>query len=422
MPLRLKNHLKNKRLPIIIIFGNCCHKGGLLLTANNNISANISHKGDLYYIIVSYYQTDGKRKQKWLKTDLTVSGNNKRKVEQKRLEVLQEWQDKLKFTDNEILFADFMQQWLEVIKNNVRPTTFYGYRQVVNYAIDPYFRERKITLYELKPYHIQNFYIEKMNNDNISANTILHYHANIHKALAYAVKTERIPTNPADRVELPAKQKHIANYYTAEELNILLQHSAGHFLETVIRLAIWFGLRRGEIIGLRWSSIDFDKQILSVNGTIKDRGGKGEKIGKLYFELSAKNASSLRSFPLSESMIDYLKNVKAKQDRRKSTIKRYNHNWDDFVCVHNNGDLITLDSVSYAFPKFCKQCGLKPIKLHELRHSNITLLLENGATMREAQEWAGHSSYNTTANIYSHIQTESKSKLTNIVDSALKNC
>lgn len=392
------------------------------MTANQNITANISHKGDKYYIIVNYYNLDGKRKQKWIKTDLSVSGNNKRKIEQKRLEILQEWQNKLKFNENEILFTDYMQQWLEIIKNNVRPTTFYGYKQVVNYAIDPYFRKRKITLYELKPYHIQDFYTYKMDNDKISANTILHYHANIHKALAYAVKTERILTNPADKVELPKKQKHIANYYTQDELNTLLKHSKGHLLETVIRLAVWFGLRRGEIIGMRWSSIDFENKTISVTGTIKDRGGKGTEVGKLYFEPTAKNLSSLRSFPLSDSMITYLQQVKDSQDKRKNTIKLYNHNWDDFVCVKNNGDLISLDSVSYAFPKFCKKCGLKPIKLHELRHSNITVLLEKGASMKELQEWAGHSSYNTTANIYSHIQTESKSKLTNIIENVLEIC
>lgn len=392
------------------------------MTANKPITANISHKKDVYYIIVNYYNSDGKRLQKWIKTDLTVSGNNKRKIEQKKLEVLQEWQEKLKFYENDILFADYMQQWLDIIKNNVRPTTFYGYNQVVNYAIDPYFRKRKISLYELKPYHIQDFYTYKMDNDGISANTILHYNANIHKALAYAVKTERIPTNPADRIELPKKQKHIANYYTQDELNTLLKKSKGQQLETVIRLAVWFGLRRGEIIGMRWSSIDFDNKTISVTGTIKDRGGRGLEVGKLYFEPTAKNSTSLRSFPLSESMIKYLKQIKESQDKRRNTIKKYNHNWDDFVCVKNNGDLFSLDSVSYAFPRLCKQCGLKPIKLHELRHSNITVLLEKGANMKELQEWAGHSSYNTTANIYSHIQTESKSKLTNIIDNVLEIC
>lgn len=388
----------------------------------NNVTASISRKGDIYYIIISYYQADGIRKQKWIKTDLTVSGNNKRKIEKKRQEVLQEWKGKLAFNENDVLFSDYMQQWLDMIKNNVRPTTYYGYRQVVNHAIDPYFRSRKIKLYELKPYHIQDFYTCKMDNDGVSANTIHHYHANIHKALAYAVKTERIPTNPADLVELPKKQKHIASYYTQSELNTLLQKSKGHTLETVIRLAAWFGLRRGEIIGMRWSCIDFDKKTISVTGTIKDRGGNGTSVGQPYYEQAAKNSASLRSFPLSEQMIEYLRQVKDRQDERKKSIILYNHQWDDFVCVKNNGDLITLDSVSYAFPKLCKQCGLKPIKLHELRHSNISLLLENGASMKELQDWAGHSSFNTTANIYSHIQAKSKNKLTNTIANLLESC
>lgn len=173
---------------------------------------------------------------------------------------------------------------------------------------------------------------------------------------------------------------------------------------------------------MRWSSIDFDNKTISVTGTIKDRGGKGTEVGKLYFEPTAKNSSSLRSFPLSDAMIAYLKRVKDSQDKRRNTIKFYNHNWVDFVCVKNNGDLITLDSVSYAFPKFCEKCGLKPLKLHELRYSNITLLLEKGASMKELQEWAGHSSYNTTANIYSHIQAKSKSRLTDTINELLEIC
>ena len=147
-----------------------------------------------------------------------------------------------------------------------------------------------------------------------------------------------------------------------------------------------------------------------------------KKIGNLYFEPNAKNSSSLRTFPMSDAMIDYLQSIKAEQDKRREKIIRYNNEWDDFVCVRNNGDLITLDYVSSAFPRFCKQCGLKPIKLHDLRHSNITLLLENGASMKTVQAWAGHSNFSTTADIYSHIQTRSKDKLTSIINDVLEIC
>ena len=93
-----------------------------------------------------------------------------------------------------------------------------------------------------------------MDKENLSANTICHYHANIHKALDYAVKTERIKENPSDKIMLPKKEKHIAKYYTIDELKVLLDKAKGSSLETVINLAVWFGLRRGEIIGLKWAN------------------------------------------------------------------------------------------------------------------------------------------------------------------------
>lgn len=275
----------------------------------------------------------------------------------------------------------------------------------------PYFNERKIKLCDLKAYQIQAFYSYKMEQDKVSANTVHHYHANIHKALNYAVKTERINNNPADKVDLPKKQRHIADYYSVEELKILLEYAKGSPIETVVMLAAWFGLRRGEIVGVKWSDIDFENKVLHITGTVKDKGETGSKITNLYYEPTAKTSSSIRSFPISDTAINYLKKLKSEQDKRKKKTS-YNHKWDDFICVRNNGDLIPLEFVSRKFPKLCEKAGLKRIKLHELRHTNISLLLEAGANMKELQEWAGHSSYSTTANIYSHIQAKSKNKLT----------
>ena len=103
-----------------------------------------------------------------------------------------------------------------------------------------------------------------MNEDGVSAATIHRYHANIHKALRYAVKMELLTENPSDKVELPKQQKHIAAFYTAEEVKKLLESVKGTPLETVVYLASWFGLRRGEIVGLRWSSIDLERGVLTI--------------------------------------------------------------------------------------------------------------------------------------------------------------
>lgn len=187
---------------------------------HKDITAVISKKKgrDYYYIIVSYHLSNGKRVQKWIKTEFSVNGNNKRKLEQKRIEILQEWQNKLVLDETEMLFSDYLKQWLEDTKYTISKNTYYGYKQVIHNVICPYFAERRIKLCDLKPYHIQDFYTYKLNNDKVTANTIHHYHANISKALRYAYKMGRIESNPADKVDLPKKNRHVANFYTVEEL------------------------------------------------------------------------------------------------------------------------------------------------------------------------------------------------------------
>ena len=388
------------------------------MAANNNVTATVTTKGEKYYVIVTYY-VDGKRKQKWESTGLSVSGNNKRKAEAKRKALIKEYESRPAQVEHQLLFHDFMKQWLEKIKSSISSSTYHEYRKIVNNGIVPYFEQKKISLHDLKPYHIQEFYDFKMQTDRVSASTVHHYHANIHKALAYAVKMERIAANPADKVELPKKNKHTANYYTAEELKLVLDKAKGTQIEPVVRLAAWYGLRRGEVIGLRWSSIDFTTNLLSVTGTVKDKGSSGSKIKNMYYEPTAKTASSLRSFPMSEEVRAYLLRLKAQQATQK-LVAGYNHAWDDFVCVRPNGDLIPPEYVTRAFPKLCEECGLRRLKLHELRHTNISLLLAEGASMKELQEWAGHSNYATTANTYSHVQAQSKNRLMDTIGTLLK--
>ena len=377
------------------------------------MTASIQTKKDKYYIVLSWNES-GKRKQKWVGTDLTVSGNNKRKAEQKRKEILQEWETKALLTNYEdILFSDYLKRWLEESKHTFADTTYCIYKNVIEGVISPYFEQRKIKLADLKSYHIQEFYTYKMRNDNISANTIHHYHANIHRALNYAVKTERIKSNPANNIDLPKKQKHIADFYTADELKQLLQVARGTDIEAVVLIATWFGLRRGEIIGLKWNCIDFENRTITVKGTIA-------RAEKTIYKETAKNNASLRTFPLSDEAVKYFLALREKQQQNKKHYgKHYIDKWRDFVCVRDNGDLLKLDYVTRHFPLLCEKCGLRKIRLHELRHSNISLLIANGASMKEVQEWAGHSTYSTTADIYAHIQSQNKIRLTNSIQALL---
>ena len=147
-------------------------------------------------------------------------------------------------------------------------------------------------------------------------------------------------------------------------------------------------------IGLRWSSIDFDRSTLIVNGVIKDKGKGTTRNRDMYFDPMPKTVTHApyRCW-LSQSL---KKGAGGKEEN--------NHAWDNFVCVRPNGDLIPLENVTRAFPKLCKKCGLKSIRFHELRHSNISLLLSQGLDMKRIQLLAGHNDIRTTMNKYGHLQ------------------
>ena len=164
---------------------------------------------------------------------------------------------------------------------------------------------------------IERFYTYKLEHDGVKAETISRYHANLHKALAYAVKTKRIPLNPCDTVTKPKGDPFVADYYTEAELGKLLDTAKGSVIETPIYLAALFGLRRGECIGLRWSSIDFDRSTLIVNGVIKDKGKGTTRNRDMYFDPMPKTKASIRTLPMPPIAVDYLRALKMAQEQRK---------------------------------------------------------------------------------------------------------
>lgn len=378
------------------------------------MTANLTIKSDKYCVIINY-QLDGKRKQKWICTNLPVSGCNKRKAEAKRLELLHEWEQRCITDESDVLFSDWIKVWLERIRYSLSDNTYFSYRQTIHNVICPYFASKGFRLYELEDYHIADFYAYRMKNDGVSASTIRHYHANIRKALSYAVNHKIIKSNPAKYVELPRLLPHKANYYESDTLKRLLSYIKGDDMEVVIYLAAWFGLRRGEIAGLRWCDVDFNKRVISITGTMQDKGESGSKLKNLRYVPRTKSSASLRELAMPNSAVEFLLRLKREQDERKKKIS-YNHLWDDFICVRPNGDIIPLEYMSRRVPVLTELAGLPRLRLHELRHTNISLLLERGANIKELQVWAGHSTEKMTADVYSHVSRKAMVKLADMLD------
>ena len=367
------------------------------------MTVKIYEKSGYWYARIQYYDEDGKQIQKWKATGFPVKGNNKRAAEDKAKQIMQELESQLSLKDHDIKFHEWMLKWLDLTKHSIKDSTYNTYKRQIENKIVPYFKACPIKLCELRTENLQAFYNYKIEHDHVKAATVHRYHANIHKALAYAVTTDRLTKNPADGVNLPKADKFVADYYSKTELETLLKGSVGSPIEIPVKLAAWFGLRRGECIGLRWNCIDFENKTLTVKGVYKDKGKGSQKNRDMYFDEMPKTEESIRTLAIPDYALEYLKKLKADQDRRRQS-PGYNNSFSEFVCVRSNGDIIPLERVTRAFPTLCKKCNLRVILFHELRHSNVSLLLSNGVNMKDIQQIAGHSDIRTTMNTYGHTQ------------------
>ena len=368
------------------------------------IAGHLQEKKGLYYMVLSYKDKSGKRVSKWLPTGLPVKGN-KTRAEDMLMAARTEFVAGEAAIDRDMPFSSYLVQWMEIARSTLQPNTAAGYASMIQNPIAPYFQQRGITLGGLQAVDIQMFYTSQLKR--VSANTVIHYHAIIHRALKYAVKTDLIDVNPADKVERPRKDRFTASFYDGNEVNRLFQVARGTPLELPVMLAAFYGLRRSEVVGLKWDAIDFEKKTIAIRHTVTVCAEKGRRI-----EVAAdttKTASSRRTLPLAPAFQTKLAALKEQQEKNRILCGRsYCTDYLGYVLVDAMGNRLKLSYISTAFPALLKRNGLRPIRFHDLRHSCASLLLKNGVPMKQIQEWLGHSDFSTTANIYAHLDAGSK--------------
>ena len=372
------------------------------------VSGRLTEKNGYFYIVLSYKGPDGKRVQKWQGTRLPVKGNKKKAedlLRQARRAFTPPVSNRSDDLSPDMLFSDYMLYWLEIIRSSVQPTTWSSYCFNVKDHIVPYFEPTGITLGGLQARHIQSFYLHE--RKTLKSTSVLRLHANLHKALKQAVKLDLIPGNPVDKVERPKLQKYMASYYTAQEMEELFQAARGSRLELIILFAAFYGLRRSEVLGLRWDAIDFEAGTLTIRHIVTSANIEGKHI--LIQADRAKTSSSLRTLPLVEGFAQRLKELKKQQEYNERLCGNcYNKKYKGYLFVDEMGNLILPNAVSENFGKLLKAHGLRHIRFHDLRHSCASLLLKQGVPMKQIQEWLGHSDISTTANIYAHLDSQSK--------------
>ena len=376
------------------------------------VAGHLQEKNGMFYVVLNYRDENGKRKTPWISTNLPVKGNKKR-AENFMMDVrrnfvppnVQRIEEREAMQKGDILFTDFLLKWLRVAKSTVKLTTYASYEMMATRIIIPYFETLNIKLKELTTEDIQEFYSAQL--ERVSANTVIHYHAVIHRALKYAVKIKTIQSNPAVNVERPRKEKFIGSFYDKKEINTLFDIIQGHPLEVAIKLAAFYGLRREEIIGLKWTAIDFENNTLTIQHTVTECNLDGKHIE--VASDTAKTDSSLRTMPLVTNFRAMLLAKKEKQEHyRKLCGRSYCKEYLDYIFVNEMGERWKPRYLSDGFKRILEQNGLRRIRFHDLRHTCSSLLLANNVPMKKIQEWLGHSDFSTTANIYAHLDYQSK--------------
>lgn len=381
------------------------------------VAGHLREKRGYFHIVLSYTDENGKRQTPSKSTGLPIKGNKKR-AEAMLMEARKEMEDELKRRVEEkgkppkpedILFTQFMSDWLEMMKNSVETTTFAAYTFGIKSKINPYFNDRfpDLKLRELTPKHIQDYYTYEMNVQGVTANTVIHRHANIRKALQYAMRTGLLDYNPADRVERPKKEQFAGSIYNNKELGQLFEVTKGDPIELGVILAAFYGLRRSEVVGLRWDAIDFEQKTITIRHTVTQVSLNGKST--IISKDRTKTKSSYRTLPLVKPFEELLYRLKAQQKENcKLCGNTYCKKYADYIYVNELGERIKPNYITQHFPLVLQKNGMRKIRFHDLRHSCASLLFANGVSLREIQEWLGHSDISTTSNIYTHLDFNSK--------------
>lgn len=374
------------------------------------MTGSLTIKNGKYYAVLNIYE-DGKRKKKWINSGLPEKGN-KRKAEAFLREKIAEYERMEGLVKTDILFADYVRHWLTHIARKVDEVTMQGYQTLADSHILPYFDQKKIPLRNLDHTMIQRYMDEKHECGRLDGKgglspRSLRLHKNIiSQTLDLAVQTKLIPANPCQFVELPQNVRYESTFYTAAQLQELFTALQGDELLPLVKITALYGLRRSELLGLQWDSIDFERKTMAIRHTIS-------KVTEVVAKDKTKNASSRRTFPLiPEAEAIFRRAKELEQQNRAAFGREYQEN--AYVFKWADGHPYSPDYISHRFNRLLKNHGLPHIRFHELRHSCASLLIDLGFTLKDVQEWLGHSDIKMTANIYAHLDTARK---TNMADS-----
>ena len=353
--------------------------------------------GNSYSVCISLGR-DPTGKYKYLTE--TVRGTRE-EAKKRRAALLHQIANGTFITPSKTTLAEYLEQWLqEYARANLAPRTAEGYQLIAQRHLRPALG--RITLTSLKPEHIQRYLSDKLfsgradGKGGLSPRTARHHYVTLHTALGQAVKLGLLNRNAADAVSPPRFQRHQWQSLSEFGVSSVLEAARGSQYYPVFYLALYTGLRRSEMLALRWCDVDLLLCRLHVTRSLHQLP-RGESVIR-----APKSERSRRVVSLPPSAAQVLQEHREEQARQRSETGRELREADLVFC-DPKGRPLRPDTVTHAWVKLARRIGLKGVRLHDARHTHASLMLKQGVHPKIVQERLGHASIQITLDTYSHV-------------------
>lgn len=377
-------------------------------------------KGNYYY---AKFRVNGK--QKMLATKVPVKGNNKRKAERVLKELIAKYEG-LNLENEKVLFTAFLDKWLQSVKPILKPATWESYDKTVSGKIKPYFEQKNYRFRDMKPEIFTEYFVylategKSNGKGGLSYKTVKNIRGVLSSAYEYAIENSYSKDNPVLKSKMPSFAHSIKSdvpEYSAEQVRKLLlfaKENDSH-IYIFLLLALYTGLRKGELLALTWDDVDYDKKLLRVN---KSRTGSRKAITAQI--TTPKTESSNRKIPLNDTVLEALKAEKKRQDEHAEILGNdYDKSGNFIIRTVLGKPYVNLSAINRVVNRLTEKAGLPHCTIHGFRHSVASILDDNGVPIQDISVLLGHESVQTTERIYINRRKTAKETTINALDSAI---
>lgn len=373
------------------------------------MAGSIQKRGKESWLLSYHVGYDSKGKR--IRKTRTVQAKNKTEAEKLLAKFIVEVDAGKHITPTKTTFGEYVHLWKIEKEKAVSPSTMENYNYDLKNYILPKFEDYKLK--DITHIYINDF-LKELENEGLKSATIKRKYNLLNSIFKMIEKDDLLPTNPMKKVEVPKVQHKEGDVYNSKELKelfLLLNEDNNKQMALIVKLALKTGMRKGELLGLQWSDIDFSTNTIHIKRSLSYTKDKG------YFLKEPKTKGSNRKVaPPRKLMEELKKHIYIKKTERMEAKELWEGGKYEFVFSTDLGKPLNLDYVNKWWNRFLKRTGFKKIRFHDLRHTASTDLINRGANIHSISKRLGHSNITTTLNIYGHYLEEADQKIADMLD------